>query len=109
MTVFDTTLNSWVNPKTLVSVGVPAGAGSSPTLDTVAIQADLPKYNLLPVSSGFAPIVLTPTPTAPVAVESHPTSTGTKSPDLLVLVIFLGAIFGIVHPRIVRIGSSSRR
>lgn len=91
MTVFDTTTNSWVNPKTLQSVGVPAGAGAA-TLDTAQIQADLPHMNLLPVSDGFQPIILTPTPTAPAITETPPSQPSQGSPDLMPLVILLGAI-----------------
>lgn len=50
-------------------------------------------FRYLPVSNGFAPIVLSPTPPAQAVTETHPSQPSQGSPDLMPLVILLGAVF----------------
>ena len=87
----------WVDNIATTSTGeVPTASVSAQVAPETysELMTDQTVFGVLPVSAGFQPIVLTPTPTAPAAVEPHPTSTSEGSkPDILVLVILLGAIF----------------
>ena len=70
LTVFDKVLNQWVNPNTLKSVGVPAGAGSVVTLDIAKLKVEL-KNTTVVVEDGYLDgLLFSVTPTA--AIPSSP-------------------------------------
>lgn len=76
LTVFDKVLNQWVNPNTLQSVGVPAGAGTVVTLDIAKLKVEL-KNTAVVVEDGYLDgLLFSVTPTAAI-----PSSTTAPEPQ----------------------------
>lgn len=76
--MWDTVLNSWVNPLTLESVGVPAGAGQVVTLDIAKIKVELP--TTVVVADNYLEGLFSSTPTSQPTFAENPTTIAVTTP-----------------------------